>query len=79
MAKPNFYKLLSNYLKQLIHHPHGITIAEQELNKQVDYFYYEKFINFMTEQFTEIGYNVTLNNRSYLISKLGDFDDHHWE
>jgi hypothetical protein len=79
MPKPNFYKLLSNYLKKLIKHPDQITITEQELNKQVDYFYYEKFIVFMTEHFTEMGYTVTLNNRSYLISKVGDLDDDHWE
>jgi hypothetical protein len=79
MTKPNFYKLLSNYLKKLIHNPDSLVITEHELNKQVDYFYYEKFIKFMIEHFTEIGYSVRLNNRSYLISKLGDNHDHHWE
>jgi hypothetical protein len=79
MMKPNFYKILSKYLKLLILFPDGITITEQELNEKIEYHFQNKFYEFLKDHLNEVGYRVKHDNRTYIITRDEEIIDDQWE
>jgi hypothetical protein len=69
MHKPNYYKLLSTYLKQLLVSPDGLQIHKQEFH-QLHGSHFDQFITFLIEQCQEIGYSVTFKDNQYHIAKV---------
>lgn len=67
MNKPNFYKLLSSYLKLLVVSPVGVTVSEHEVKQVVTNRYFDQFVAFLITQCNEIGYNVIVNEKQYHI------------
>lgn len=77
--KPNFYKILSKYLKLLLLSPEGIIVTEQELNSKIDYHFQNKFYEFFKDHLNDVGYRVKPDNRTYIISKDEEVIDDQWE
>jgi hypothetical protein len=67
MNKPNFYKLLSSYLKLLVVSPVGVTVSESDVKQVVTNRYFDQFVEFLIAQCGEIGYNVIVNEKQYHI------------
>lgn len=77
--KQSFYKILSKYLKLLILCPDGLIITEEELNAKIEYHLQNKFYEFFKEHLNDVGYRVSHDNRTYIISKDKEVIDDQWE